>query len=526
MLGERPCSPRPPPLVRFADKALYAFPEGVRFAAAALLFHINLGGCGVPDIVSAVLGEAFERGDLRRLRDLTALEPLEAGIDTSPTRAHEIDEKREIVDPGVTLGEQLGEQLALEALEAPDRMVEQASNLRDVSRDRQDLRSQPVANCRSDLGRNDRLELGGRRRKRLDLVARARERSFEQRRLGAPGCGIRDALLCAFESKAVHGCRGYSHHRMDTADLDYVLPPELIAQRPAERRDASKLLVYRRQSAAIEHHVFSELPDLLADELVVVNDTRVVPARLRLRRESGGAVELLLLEQVQADGLWEALARPVRRLRAGERLGPAELVEPLGDGRWLLRLDGEPNGETPLPPYITEPLDDPERYQTVYAREPGSVAAPTAGLHFTRELLERLRPAQVTLHVGLDTFRPVASARLEEHELHGERYRVDTDEWARIELARRVLAVGTTTVRVLETVARTGEHSGRTTLFITPGFRFRKVDALLTNFHLPRSTLLGLVMAFAGVEETRDIYRVAVAERYRFFSFGDAMIVL
>jgi S-adenosylmethionine:tRNA ribosyltransferase-isomerase len=180
----------------------------------------------------------------------------------------------------------------------------------------------------------------------------------------------------------------------------------------------------------------------------------------------------------------------------------------------------------PLPPYIREPLDDPERYQTVFARESGSAAAPTAGLHFTAELLERLDPVHVTLHVGLDTFRPVANARLDDHVLHGERYHVAAEAWARIEAAERVLAVGTTTVRVLETVVRNGELSGRTTLFILPGFAFRRVDALLTNFHLPRSTLLALVMAFAGVEETRDVYQAAIAERYRFYSFGDAMLVL
>ena len=308
--------------------------------------------------------------------------------------------------------------------------------------------------------------------------------------------------------------------------LDYELPSELIAQRPAEPRDASRLLVYRRNSATIEHRVFSDLPGLLDDELVVVNDSRVVPGRLRLRRASGGAVEVLLLEAVAGEGLWEALARPARRLRAGEQLGPVELVESLGDGRWLVRLDGEPDGEAPLPPYIHEPLDDPERYQTVYAREPGSAAAPTAGLHLTTGTLAKLDPVRVTLHVGLDTFRPVTGSRLEEHVLHGERYAVDDGAWARIAGARRVLAVGTTTVRVLETVARTGELSGRTSLFVTPGFTFRRVDALLTNFHLPRSTLLALVMAFVGVEEARQIYRVAVAERYRFYSFGDAMVVL
>jgi S-adenosylmethionine:tRNA ribosyltransferase-isomerase len=313
---------------------------------------------------------------------------------------------------------------------------------------------------------------------------------------------------------------------MDTAELDYDLPSELIAQQPAERRDSSRLLVHRRDSGRTEHRAFSELPDLLSGELVVVNDTRVVPARLRLTRATGGSVEVLLLEQCDSPGLWEALARPSRRLRAGERLGGVELLEALDDGRWLVRLDGEPEGEMPLPPYIHEPLADPERYQTVFAEQMGSAAAPTAGLHFTPDLLARLDPARVTLHVGLDTFRPVASETLEDHALHGERYEVAPDEWARIASAERVLAVGTTTVRTIETVARTGEHSGRTSLFITPGFEFRRVDALLTNFHLPRSTLLALVMAFVGVEETRELYRKAIAERYRFYSFGDAMLVL
>jgi S-adenosylmethionine:tRNA ribosyltransferase-isomerase len=312
---------------------------------------------------------------------------------------------------------------------------------------------------------------------------------------------------------------------MDTAELDYDLPAELIAQQPAARRDESRLLVFRRLSGEIEHRTFSELPDVLSGELVVVNDTRVLSARLRASRATGGVVEILLLEQLDASGRWEALARPSRRLRPGERLGPVELVEALGEGRWVVRLDSEPHGELPLPPYIRGSLADPDRYQTVYARLAGSAAAPTAGLHFTEELLERLDLARVTLHVGLDTFRPVATETLEEHSLHGERYEVAPDEWARIEAAKRVLAVGTTTVRVIETVARTGQLEGRTSLFVTPGFEFRRVDALLTNFHLPRSTLLALVMAFTGVERTRELYRVAIAERYRFYSFGDAMLV-
>jgi S-adenosylmethionine:tRNA ribosyltransferase-isomerase len=312
---------------------------------------------------------------------------------------------------------------------------------------------------------------------------------------------------------------------MRSDELDYTLPPELIAQHPPAARDASRLLVYDRETREVRHRRFADLPDELHGELVVVNDTRVVPARLHVRRETGGDAEVLLLE-AHGDGVWEALARPSRRLRAGERLGPVELLEPLGEGRWRIRLDGEPHGEAPLPPYIHEPLADPERYQTIYAREAGSAAAPTAGLHFTPGLLERLDVERVTLHVGLDTFRPLAVDELEQHTLHGERYRVAPEAWERIEAAPRVLAVGTTTVRVLETIAGGGQLEGRTSLYILPGFAFRRVDALLTNFHLPRSTLLALVMAFAGVDAVRDLYALAVEERYRFYSFGDAMLIL
>jgi S-adenosylmethionine:tRNA ribosyltransferase-isomerase len=307
-------------------------------------------------------------------------------------------------------------------------------------------------------------------------------------------------------------------------ELDYDLPPDLIAQHPEPRRDESRLLVYERMSGSVDHRRFAELPDVLAGgELVVVNDTRVVPARIPIDRPKG---EVLLLERVGGDGIWEGLARPTRRLRAGSRYGAVELLEHLGEGRWRLRLHGEPAGETPLPPYITERLDDPERYQTVYAQEQGSAAAPTAGLHFTPELLARLDVERVTLHVGLDTFRPVTVGDLSEHRLHGERYSVEPEAWERVRTAERVVAVGTTTVRVLETLALGAPLSGRTELFITPGFDFLRTDALVTNFHLPRSTLLALVMAFAGVEETRRLYRLAIDERYRFYSFGDAMLVL
>jgi S-adenosylmethionine:tRNA ribosyltransferase-isomerase len=338
---------------------------------------------------------------------------------------------------------------------------------------------------------------------------------------------------------------------MKSSELDYELPAELIAQRPLERRDHSRLLVYERATGAVRHRRFDELPDELAPKaLTVVNDTRVLPARLRLERPGGGEAEVLLLERLGQNGLWEGLARPSRRLKAGQRLGPAanppvreggpvegvrgnrevpptvELLEHLGEGRWRLRLEGEPAGEAPLPPYIREPLADFERYQTVYAGKEGSAAAPTAGLHFTPELLSGLDLERVTLHVGLDTFRPVSAEDLAEHELHSERYEVSAAAWERIRAASRVLAVGTTTVRVLESLARGAPLEGRTELFVLPGFEFRRVDALLTNFHLPRSTLLALVMAFAGVEETRRLYRLAIEEQYRFYSFGDAMLVL
>jgi S-adenosylmethionine:tRNA ribosyltransferase-isomerase len=310
---------------------------------------------------------------------------------------------------------------------------------------------------------------------------------------------------------------------MDIADLDYELPPSLIAQQPAVERDASRLLVYDRAAQQVRHRSFAELPDELGtDHLVVVNDTRVVPARIPIATPRG---EVLLLERLDGD-VWEGLARPTRRLRPHRRYGAVELLEHLGEGRWRLRLHGDPHGETPLPPYITEPLADPARYQTVYARDEGSAAAPTAGLHFTPELLARFDVERVTLHVGLDTFRPMTEERLEEHVIHGERYAVEAEAWQRIEEAERVVAVGTTTVRTLETLARGAPLAGRTELFITPGFDFRRTNALLTNFHLPRSTLLALVMAFAGVDEIRRLYAQAVEERYRFYSFGDAMLIL
>jgi S-adenosylmethionine:tRNA ribosyltransferase-isomerase len=314
---------------------------------------------------------------------------------------------------------------------------------------------------------------------------------------------------------------------MDAAELDYDLPPELIAQQPLDPRDGSRLLVFDRASGDVRHAVVRDLPrEVPPGTLTVVNDSSVVPGRISIERPRG---EVLLVERVDGDE-WEALARPTKKLRPGRRFptgsGSVELLAHLGEGRWRVRLDGEPAGAVPLPPYITAPLADPDRYQTVYARDPGSAAAPTAGLHFTTELLGLVDSERVTLHVGLDTFRPLQEARVEEHRIHGERYDVSAGAWQRIGAAAHVLAVGTTTVRVVETVAHGGPLAGRTELFITPGFEFRRVDHLLTNFHLPRSTLLALVMAFAGVEETRRLYALAVEERYRFYSFGDAMLIL
>jgi S-adenosylmethionine:tRNA ribosyltransferase-isomerase len=334
-----------------------------------------------------------------------------------------------------------------------------------------------------------------------------------------------------------------------TDELDYDLPAELIAQEFAPARDGSRLLVYRRDNGSLEHHRFSELVSLLdPSDLVVANTTRVLPGRLHARRASGGAVELLLLEEL-AGGEWEALARPSRRLRAGETLLvsdelPVELVELVGAGRWRVRipLAGAELvaalarlGELPLPPYVRGAIADASRYQTVYAVEPGSAAAPTAGLHFTPALWEalgaRCEVVGVELRIGLDTFRPVAVDELAEHAIHSEAYAIAPEVRARLDAARaegrRVVCIGTTALRVVETVADPhAPDTGRTSLFVTPGYRFRTVGALLTNLHLPRSTLLALVMAFAGVGETRRIYAEAVAERYRFFSLGDATLIL
>lgn len=464
-----------------------------------------------------MLFDPVDRRAALLLRDarLDAGEPL---VDAAPAGRDEIDEQGEVVDARVPLGEEV----ALDALEPADQLVHQAAHLGEVAGDREHLGAQSVLDCVPDARGQGGLELRRRRGERLDLVACALEGRVHLRRLHAARGGCLDARLRAGDRFGVHRGRRYRGGRMDVSELDYELPQELIAQHPAARRDESRLLVYERSTGAVRHRHFSELPEELSGELAVVNDTKVVPARIPIESPRG---EVLLLERIEGD-LWEGLARPTRRLKPGRRYGPVELIEHLGEGRWRLRLDGEPAGVTPLPPYITAPLDDPARYQTVYARDPGSAAAPTAGLHFTPELLERLDVERVTLHVGLDTFRPVSEERLEEHPIHGERYEVSAGAWARIRAAERVLAVGTTTVRTLETLAHGGPLAGRTELFITPGFEFRRVDALVTNFHLPRSTLLALVMAFAGVDETRRLYGLAVEEGYRFYSFGDAMLLL
>jgi S-adenosylmethionine:tRNA ribosyltransferase-isomerase len=456
-------------------------------------------------------GAALLVGDAR----LDAREPL---VDTAPARRDEIDEEREVVDARVPLGEEV----SLDALEPAEQLVHEAAHLGEVACDGQDLGPQSVLDGIADASRQRRLELCRGSGERLDLVAGTLERGVDLRGCDAPVGGLLQAGLRALDRFGVHRGRRYRGGRMDVSELDYELPHELIAQHPATQRDASRLLVYERPTGAIRHRRVADLPDELHGELVIVNDTKVVPARIPIASPRG---EVLLLERIEGD-VWEGLARPTRKLKAGRRYGAVELIEHLGEGRWRLRLDGEPAGATPLPPYITAPLEDPARYQTVYARDPGSAAAPTAGLHFTEELLARLDVERVTLHVGLDTFRPVAEERLDEHPIHGERYEVSPAAWQHIESADRVLAVGTTTVRTLETLAHGGPLAGRTELFITPGFEFRRVDALLTNFHLPRSTLLALVMAFAGVEETRRLYRLAVEERYRFYSFGDAMLLL
>jgi S-adenosylmethionine:tRNA ribosyltransferase-isomerase len=341
-----------------------------------------------------------------------------------------------------------------------------------------------------------------------------------------------------------------------TADFDFALPPELIAQAPAERRDASRLLVVDRATGALAHRAFPALVDqVAAGDAVVLNETRVFPARLRGRRAGGGAAEVLLLHPHAGEDLvWTALVRP------GARLGPGRTVE-VADGLGVEIVDTTPGGErivrlvtdlplaaalerwgeVPLPPYVqrTATDDDRERYQTIYARERGSVAAPTAGLHFTADILSALeakgaRIARVVLHVGVGTFRPVEAEDPAEHRMHAEWYSIPAEAAATINDVRarggRVWSVGTTVTRTLESAAAEDGSlvaaEGWTDIFIRPPYRFRVVGGLLTNFHLPRSTLLMLVSAFAGHELTMRAYREAVAERYRFFSYGDAMLLV
>jgi len=322
---------------------------------------------------------------------------------------------------------------------------------------------------------------------------------------------------------------------MDAAALDYPLPDTAIAQSPLTDRAAARLLVDRGREALCEHHHVRDLPDLLAPgDLLVVNDSRVLPARLHVQRPNGGAAEVLLLER-DPDGSWAALVRPSRKLRRGMVLTASgvrvEMGASLGDGQWRVRVEGdlERAGEMPLPPYIHTELADGDRYQTVYARRAVSAAAPTAGLHLTHDVLERCRArgiaiATVELAIGLDTFRPVTEAKVEDHVIHSEAYDVPAATLEAIERAERVVAVGTTVVRALESVAATGERGGRTQLFIRPGFEFHTVDVLLTNFHLPRTTLLAMIEAFVG-PRWRELYELALREQYRFLSFGDAMLV-
>lgn len=333
-----------------------------------------------------------------------------------------------------------------------------------------------------------------------------------------------------------------------TSDFDYDLPEEAIGQIPADPRDSAKLLV-AGSGGDYRHRSVKDLADLLEPgDVVVVNDTKVLPARFHLRKPTGGAVEVLLLEPTGKHHEWQALVKPGKRLKVGTRLEldgepVLDIVDALEDGRRIVKLLAddalERVGEVPLPPYIHEPLLDPDRYQTVYAREPGSVAAPTAGLHVTDRVLQDLAERdvevlRVDLRVGLGTFRPISAETVEEHTMHTEAYEVAGDVWAKIQAAkaqgRRVVAVGTTTVRTLESAAAQvgaigpAGLSGRTNLFIHRGFDWQVVDVLLTNFHVPRSSLLVMIDAFVG-DRWREIYDLALEEKYRFLSFGDAMLL-
>jgi S-adenosylmethionine:tRNA ribosyltransferase-isomerase len=340
---------------------------------------------------------------------------------------------------------------------------------------------------------------------------------------------------------------------MKTKDFWYELPEELIAQTPLEKRDASRLMLLNKNSGEVNHTVFSMLPELLKEgDCLVFNDSRVLPARLFGRRKSGGAVEVLLLND-KGGGVWECLTRPGRKTPVGTELVfgegelTAEVTAAVSDGNKLIRFNYEGIflevlerlGRIPLPPYIKEELKDSERYQTVYSKHNGSAAAPTAGLHFTPELLDRLRQKGVelnflTLHVGLGTFRPVKVEEITEHEMHAEYCLVSKETADNVNKAkregRRIIACGTTSCRTLEAVADENgfirEFSDWVNIFIYPGYRFKCIDGLITNFHLPESTLLMLVSALAGRENVLRAYDIAVKERYRFFSFGDAMLIL
>ncbi|MFR5854352.1 MAG: tRNA preQ1(34) S-adenosylmethionine ribosyltransferase-isomerase QueA [Lachnospiraceae bacterium] len=341
---------------------------------------------------------------------------------------------------------------------------------------------------------------------------------------------------------------------MKTSDFDYNLPEELIAQTPVEPRDHSRLLVYDRADHSIQHLHFYDLPRFLnAGDVMVINDTRVIPARLLGEKEETHVpVEILLLKRLEKD-LWEALVRPGRRLAPGtwcsfgDGLLRAEIVDQAPEGARLVRFHYQGVfeeildrlGQMPLPPYIHERLQDRERYQTVYAREEGSAAAPTAGLHFTPELLETIRQkgvdiVPVLLHVGLGTFRPVKEEDVSQHQMHVEHYEVTPEAAERINRARaeghRCVCIGTTSVRTLETASTEDglvhAQNGDTGIFIMPGYHFKATDALVTNFHLPQSTLLMLISALMGREEALRVYNIAVEEKYRFFSFGDAMLIL
>jgi S-adenosylmethionine:tRNA ribosyltransferase-isomerase len=337
-----------------------------------------------------------------------------------------------------------------------------------------------------------------------------------------------------------------------TSDFDYPLPSEFIAQRPASPRDSSRLMILRRDGGPIEHRLFRDLPEhLRPGDALVLNETRVIPARLHARKvPGGGRVEILLLRRLEPQ-VWETLVGG-KAIRPGRRLlvdgGPeAEVLEDLGGPRRSVRFAEplsprlESIGEMPLPPYIHAPLQSPGEYQTVFARLPGSAAAPTAGLHFTPDLLDRIRAQGVqlvhlTLHIGLDTFAPVTEESAEDHTIHSEWCHLSEGAAEALNATRaargRIIAVGTTSVRTLETAARAAPPGlavapveGPTDLYILPGHTFRAVDAMLTNFHLPRSTLLMLVSAFAGRERILEAYELAKAERYRFYSFGDAMLI-